>query len=94
MNRLILLLMIFNSYFVFGQNVVEVQRTELSKEFNETVKKAIQYKDSTIYKKIENFENGLKIAKSRYEKYRIIFNSLGQRYTSTKQRTVRQPIRR
>jgi len=85
MNRLILLLMIFNSYFVFGQNVVEVQRTELSKEFNETVKKAIQYKDSTIYKKIENFENGLKIAKSRYEKYRIIFNSLGQRYTSTKQ---------
>ena len=59
MNRLILLLMIFNSYFVFGQNVVEVKRIELSKEFNETAKKAVLYKDSSIYKKIENLENGL-----------------------------------
>jgi predicted esterase len=77
--------MICNAYFVLAQNVVEVKRIELSKEFNETLKKAIQYKDSSIYKKIENLENGLINAKSQYEKYRIIVNTLGSYYTLTKQ---------
>ncbi|MCX6238832.1 MAG: dienelactone hydrolase family protein [Bacteroidia bacterium] len=85
MNKLIVLLMIFNSYFVFGQNVLETKKIELSNEFNETVKKAIQYKDSSIYQKIEILENGLINVKSRYEKYRIIFNSLGPVYTSARQ---------
>jgi predicted esterase len=85
MRRFIALLMIINSFFLFAQNVKEVKRIELSKEFNETVEKAIQLKDSSIYLKIENLENGLNNAKSQYEKYRIIFNSLGPLYTTTKQ---------
>jgi predicted esterase len=85
MRKFITLLMIINTCIVFGQNVVEVKRIEFSKEFKETGQKARQYQDSSIYKKIENLENGVITAKSKYEKYRIIFNTLGPNYTSTKQ---------
>ena len=77
--------MIINSSLVFAQNVSEVKPIELSEEFNETIARAIQYKDSTIYKKIENFENGLSLVKSKYEKYLLIFNNLGPYYASTEQ---------
>jgi predicted esterase len=85
MRKLLVLLLICNSCLIFGQNVVEVKRIILSKEFNETAQKARQLRDSNVYKRIDNLENGLKNAKSDYEKYRIIFRTLGSCYTSSKQ---------
>jgi predicted esterase len=85
MNKSTTLLMIILTYSVFGQNIVEVKRFEFSNEFKVTSMKARQYQDSNIYKKIEILEKGLITLKSNYEKYRIIFNTLGPNYTTTKQ---------
>lgn len=84
MNKLIILIIILNSYFVFGQNVSETKKIELSKEYKETYENLELYKDSGFYKGIEILEKGLVKVKSSYEKYRIIFN-LGYLYASTKQ---------
>jgi len=85
MKKLLLILMIINSSLVFSQQVAEVKKIEFSKEFNETRERANQLRDSTIDKKIENLEAGLKMVKNSYERYRIVFNSLGYFYVLTNQ---------
>lgn len=84
MNKLIILLITLNSYFVLGQKVVETQRIELSKEYKETFDNLELYKDSGFYKGIEILEKGLINVKHEYEKYKIIFN-LGYLYATTRQ---------
>jgi len=85
MNKLLMIWLIFNTSIVSGQNVVEQKRIEVSKEFMSIVEKAKLYKDSSIYKKIENLESGLLTLQSKYERYRIIVNTLSGYYTATKQ---------